>query len=245
MGEASNAALERARRRGDVALSRRLLSAVGFAAAGLSLPWCISHCWLEQSAALRSALTSTQTPTPPSDASFIVAKAALGAVAPVGLAVVLGVCAAGALQGAGKRVVRRAAPLPWESSSNAALAALLLGATLAGGLVFVVLSRGSGPSQGPSTSLSLASAPENLERARNPAVLEPLLGGAADQAKLLLLCAMLAFLSFGLLDRLLALRAWKLRQSAAAQLLREQRSEGPSPDVRRAQRRAARQAPTA
>ncbi len=244
MGEASNAALERARRRGDVALSRRLLSAVGFAAAGLSLPWCISRCWTEQGAALRSALSSVQAPTPPSDVSFVVSKAVLGALVPVGLAVVLGVCAAGALQGAGKRAGRRAAPLPWESASSAALAALLLGATLAGGLVFVVLSRSAALSQGRSTSLSLASAPENLARARHPAVLEPLLGVAADQAKMLLLCAVLALLVFGLLDRLLVLRAWKLRQSAASELLREQRSEGPSPDVRRAQRRAAQKVPT-
>jgi flagellar biosynthesis protein FlhB len=235
--EASEARLTRARRRGDVPVSRRLLRAVGLAAALVALPVCARRLWDAIAALLRTTIMSAaerNVDTGPSlgrGAVMRVIGPLFDCLLPLVIALALGAIIAALLQGGGRWTTERAARRNGESWWSSLLSvALFLVTALVGvrQLATALPSLLGSPDTGDLTSRRAALA--SLERT---------LSAGYDQASFLLWALTAVALAAGVLDAVLERVAWRKRHALPpGEERRERRSQEISPEVRSARQRA-------
>lgn len=238
-GDASKADLERARRRGDVVVSRRLLAAAGLLATCALLPWCIGEAFRHAKSSLVAVLSEADAAGHGANAWQIVAPV-LTTVVPVAAAVALVTLLAAYAQGGGRFAKRRAPRLAFEGPLSAVFGAVafVTALTLGGWLAL----RASRPFE-PSTTLeeaTFAQSSEQLERTRHAAArsFEGVFSEAGAEATTLLLCAAALACFLGLLDLLLARFTWQRRIAAWSEASRDARNAEVAPEIRRARQRA-------
>jgi flagellar biosynthesis protein FlhB len=235
--EASEARLERARRRGDVPVSRRLLRAVGLAAALVALPVCARRLWDGSAALLRTTIASAAErnvdlgPELGRSAVLRVIGPLVDCLLPLVIALALGAIIAALLQGGARWTTERAARRKGESWWGSLLAVGLFLVTALVGVRQLAVAL-------PSLLGSLEA--ESLESQRSALTsLERTLRVGFDQASFLLWALTAVALAAGILDAVLERVAWRKRHTLPpGEERRERRSQEVAPEVRTARQRA-------
>ncbi len=236
-GGGSSAELAEARRRGDVAVSRRLAAALGLGAGALSLLFVARNAWDSCGALLRRSIALASAPEPPSaqdlgrDAMLSLASILATTLAPLVVAFALGALAGSLIQGGLCWRARRAKERPLEPYLRVLLGcACALALTLL--LAHLVLR----------SSVELQAALEPHLALSRPSILEGLgrvLDVGSAGAAAIVTWTVLACAAFGALDAVIERAAWRRRQSSSsADERRQQRAREVAPEVRAARREA-------
>ncbi len=236
-GAASEGRVLRARQRGDVPVSRRLLRAVGLAAALVGWPLCAKRLWGSCEALLSKAIELAAQPHPDTHAPLgkgataILFESLLGCLFPLVGALALGAVVAALLQGGGRWAKERKPARPAESWVGAGLGAL---AFMLVALASVRLLADSLPAL-----LQTLDSEQLASRSSARRSLGHILDlGGAQATQLLVLTTALA-LAVGILDIVLERIAWRRRHSISpGEERRERRAREVAPEVRTARQRA-------